>query len=211
VHQVPGGVISNLKHQLGRLRMEGRLEEVLAEAVRVRKDLGYPIMVTPFSQYVVSQASINVMLGERYKQVLDEIIQYTLGHWGKESSDGVDPNVRDRILNLPRARELSSAEPPQPSIEEVRSQLGGPGVSDEELLLRYIMREQSEIDAMRAAGPVKEYQDKTRPLVLLLQKLLRHDTLESISLQREGVSISCEKRSGATDRKQKQGGEHEAH
>ena len=49
IHQVPGGVISNLKHQLGKLRMEDRLEEVLAEAVRVRKDLGYPIMVTPFS------------------------------------------------------------------------------------------------------------------------------------------------------------------
>jgi oxaloacetate decarboxylase (Na+ extruding) subunit alpha len=196
VHQVPGGVISNLKHQLSKLRMEERLEEVLAEAVQVRKDLGYPIMVTPFSQYVVSQASINVMLGERYKQVLDEIIQYTLGHWGKESSDAVDPDIRDRILHFSRARELSVTEPPQPAIEEVRQQLGGTGVSDEELLLRYIVREESEIEAMRAAGPIKEYQDKVRPLIFLLQELLKQNALDDISIQREGLSVSLKREKG---------------
>jgi oxaloacetate decarboxylase alpha subunit len=196
VHQVPGGVISNLKHQLSKLRMEGRLEEVLTEAVQVRKDLGYPIMVTPFSQYVVSQASINVMLGERYKQILDEIIAYTLGHWGKESSDGVDPDIRDRVLNYPRAKELSRAEPLQPTIEEVRQQLGGPGLSDEELLLRYIVREHSEIEAMRAAGPIKEYRDMVRPLIFLLQELFRHDALGHISIQREGLALSLRRGDG---------------
>src|SRR4030042_1761596 len=134
VHQVPGGVISNLKHQLTQLRMAHRMEEVLEEVVQVRKDLGYPIMVTPFSQFVVSQASINVMLGERYKQVVDEVIQYTLGSWGKEASSAIDPNIKDRILGLPRAKELSNWEPPQPSIKEVRQQLGGPEISDDELL-----------------------------------------------------------------------------
>jgi oxaloacetate decarboxylase alpha subunit len=197
VHQVPGGVISNLKHQLTKLRMEGRLEEVLAEAIQVRKDLGYPIMVTPFSQYVVSQASINVMLGERYKQVLDEIIQYTLGHWGKESSDAVDSDIKERILNYPRAKELSLGEPAQPAIEEVRRQLGGTGVSDEELLLRYIVREQSELEAMRAAGPVKEYRDTVRPLVSLLQELLKQDSLDQISIQREGLAVSLRREDGS--------------
>ncbi len=197
VHQVPGGVISNLRHQLSKLKMEDRLEEVLAEAVRVRKDLGYPIMVTPFSQYVVSQASINVMLGERYKQILDEIIAYTLGYWGKESSDAVDPDLKDRILNYPRAKELSGAEPAQPTIEEVRRQLGGPGVSDEELLLRYIVREQSEIEAMRAAGPIKEYQDMVRPLVLMLQELLKQHPLHHISIEKEGLAVLLRKEDAA--------------
>jgi oxaloacetate decarboxylase (Na+ extruding) subunit alpha len=197
VHQVPGGVISNLKHQLSKLRMEGRLEEVLAEAVQVRKDLGYPIMVTPFSQYVVSQASINVMLGERYKQILDEIIAYTLGHWGKESSDAVDPEMKDRILNYPRTKELSHTEPPQPTIEEVRQQLGSPGGSDEELLLRYIVREESEIEAMRAAGPVKEYQDTVRPLVSFIQELLEQQSLDQVSIQREGLAVSLRREDGA--------------
>jgi oxaloacetate decarboxylase alpha subunit len=63
MHQVPGGVISNLRFQLAQLRMVDRLDGSLGEIVQVRADLGYPIMVTPFSQFVVSQAAINVMLG----------------------------------------------------------------------------------------------------------------------------------------------------
>jgi oxaloacetate decarboxylase alpha subunit len=193
IHQVPGGVISNLKHQLGKLKMDHRLEEVLEEVVQVRKDLGYPIMVTPFSQFAVSQASINVMLGERYKQVIDEVIHYTLGYWGMEASSAVDPNIKDRILSLPRAKELSNWEPPQPSIEEVRRQLGGTGVSDDELLLRYIVREEKEINAMRAAGPVKEYQSMTHPLVVLIQELLKQKGLGYIYIHRDDLSLSLRK------------------
>ena len=193
VHQVPGGVISNLKHQLGKLKMDHRLEEVIEEVIQVRKDLGYPIMVTPFSQFVVSQASINVMLGERYKQVTDEVIQYTLGYWGKEASSAIDPDMKDRILSLPRAKELSNWEPPQPSIKEVRDQLGGAGISDDELLLRYIVREEKEINAMRAAGPVKEYQNMTHSLVVLIQELLKQKALDYIYLHRDDLSLSIGK------------------
>ena len=82
-HQVPGGVISNLRHQLKLLGKEDRLAETLEEAARVRADFGYPIMVTPLSQFVVSQAAINVIVGERYKEVTDQVIQYALGYWGK--------------------------------------------------------------------------------------------------------------------------------
>jgi len=193
VHQVPGGVISNLKHQLTQLRMDHRLEEVLEEVVQVRRDLGYPIMVTPFSQFMVTQASINVMLGERYKQVVDEVIQYTLGFWGEEASSSVDPNIKDSILSLPRARELSNWEPPQPSIEEVRQQLGGPGLSDDELLLRYIVREEREIKAMRAAGPVQEYLSAKNPLIVLIQELLKQKNLDYISVNKDDLSVSLRK------------------
>jgi oxaloacetate decarboxylase alpha subunit len=193
IHQVPGGVISNLKHQLGKMKMDHRLEEVLEEVVQVRKDLGYPIMVTPFSQFAVSQASINVMLGERYKQVIDEVIQYTLGYWGMEASSAVDPNIKDRILSLPRAKELSNLEPPQPSLKEVRQQLGGSGISDEELLLRYIVREEKEINAMRAAGPIKEYQNMTNPVVVLIQELLKQKVLDYLYLHRDDLSLSFRK------------------
>ena len=108
IHQVPGGVISNLKHQLTQMRMEDRLNDVLEEIVQVKEDLGYPIMVTPFSQFVASQAAINIMTGERYKQVTDEIIMYCLGFWGHEASREVNPNIKDRILSLPRAKELAA-------------------------------------------------------------------------------------------------------
>jgi oxaloacetate decarboxylase alpha subunit len=193
IHQVPGGVISNLKHQLSKLRMDHQLEEVLEEVVQVRKDLGYPIMVTPFSQFAVSQASINVMLGERYKQVIDEVIQYALGYWGMEASSALDPNIKDRILSLPRAKELSNLEPPQPSLKEVRQQLGGSRISDEELLLRYIVREEKEINAMRAAGPIKQYQNMTHPVVVLIQELLKQKVLDYIHLHRDDLSLSLRK------------------
>src|SRR3990172_7866212 len=73
VHQVPGGMISNLRFQLKNIGMLDRLDKVLEEAVRVRADLGYPIMVTPFSHFVGSQAAINVIKGERYAQVTDQV------------------------------------------------------------------------------------------------------------------------------------------
>jgi len=191
-HQVPGGVISNLKHQLSQLRMEHRLGEVLEETIQVRKELGYPIMVTPFSQYVVSQAAINVMLGERYKEVTDEVIQYALGLWGQEASSGIDPNVKDKIMSTPRAKELSNWEPPEPSIEEVRQKVGGPGVSDDELLLRYIVGEE-EIKMMRAAGPIKEYPSAKTSLVALIQELTKRKDSDYIRIQKGGFSLSLQK------------------
>jgi oxaloacetate decarboxylase alpha subunit len=68
VHQIPGGMISNLRYQLRRVGMEFKIDQTLEEAAQVRADFGYPIMVTPLSQFVGSQAAINVIVGERFKQ-----------------------------------------------------------------------------------------------------------------------------------------------
>lgn len=156
VHQVPGGVISNLRHQLTQMGAQERLSDVLDETVRVRADLGYPIMVTPFSQFVVSQATINVLLGDRYREVTDEVIHYTLGHFGEEAASGIDPQARGIILDRPRARDLEGFSPPEPSLGELRSSLGGPDLSDDELLLRYIMGGAKEVTAMRELGRVQQ-------------------------------------------------------
>ena len=72
-HQVPGGMISNLKSQLATLGIEHRLDEILQEAGQVRADLGYPIVVSPFAQFIVTQAVLNVMGKERYATVPDEV------------------------------------------------------------------------------------------------------------------------------------------
>ena len=111
-HQVPGGMISNLRHQLKLMGKEDKLQEVLEETAQVRAELGYPIMVTPFAQFVGSQAAINVILGERYKEVTDQVIQYALGLWGKEGSDHMDAAVKAKILDRPRAREIEKIEYP---------------------------------------------------------------------------------------------------
>lgn len=134
-HQVPGGMISNLRYQLQKVGMEHQLGETLEEAGRVRADFGYPIMVTPLSQFVGTQAAINVITGERYKQVTDEVIHYALGNWGNEAIKVMDPAVRQSILDRPRAEKLSSQTFHEPTLKEVRQKYGE-HLSDEELILR---------------------------------------------------------------------------
>ena len=136
LHQVPGGMISNFVHQLKLVGMEDKLPAALEEAARVRAEWGYPIMVTPLSQFVGTQAAFNVILGERYKEVADQSIQYALGIWGREGAELMDPDVKDRILSRPRAKAWTEWEQPEPSLAELRSQVGGPSISDEELVLR---------------------------------------------------------------------------
>ena len=100
-HQVPGGMISNFHHQLALIDMRDKLDAILEECVQVRKEFGYPIMVTPLSQFVGTQAAINVIVGERYKEVTDQSIQYALGYWGREGAEYMDPEVKDKILGSP--------------------------------------------------------------------------------------------------------------
>jgi oxaloacetate decarboxylase alpha subunit len=195
LHQVPGGMVSNLRHQLRRVGMEDKVEEALEEAARVRAEFGYPIMVTPLSQFVGSQAAINVIVGERYKEVTDQVIQYALGLWGKEGSASMDPDVKDKILSRPRARELARSEPPDLTLQEVRGKIGGPGVSDDELLLRWLLRKE-EIEAMRAAGPPKEYISAIHPLVTLIRELAQRTDLSRVRVEKEGFSLTLEKRAG---------------
>ena len=191
-HQVPGGMVSNLRHQLKRVGLENRLEAALEEAARVRAEFGYPIMVTPLSQFVGSQAAINVIVGERYKEVTDQVIQYALGLWGEEGGSSMDPDVKDKIMNRPRARELAKWVPPEPSLQEVRRKIGGRGVSDDELLLRWLLH-QEEIDVMRAAGPPKEYSTLIHPLVTLIQELVLRADCNQIHMEKPGFTLTLEK------------------
>ena len=95
-HQVPGGMVSNLAYQLETLGLGHRIDEILEEAGRVRGDLGYPIVVSPFAQYIVTEATLNVMNAERYKVVPDEVRSYVLGRYG-EIPGAIDPDLYDRI------------------------------------------------------------------------------------------------------------------
>jgi oxaloacetate decarboxylase (Na+ extruding) subunit alpha len=189
IHQVPGGVISNLKYQLAELRIQDRLDEVLDETVQVRKDLGYPIMITPLSQYVVTQAAINVAMGERYKLIIDEVILHALGTYGEDSGfTCMDANLRDRILSLQRATELKERPNLNVPLNEVREKLGGPSLSDDEFLLHYVMKGDQEIKAMRAAGPPRQYH-ATLPLAKLITELNKHPRVRYVRVQRGNDSL----------------------
>jgi pyruvate/oxaloacetate carboxyltransferase len=150
-HQVPGGMVTTLKRQLLEAGKEESLEKVLEEIITVRKELGYPIMVTPFSQFVATQATMNVISGERYKMVPDGVIEYIAGYFGQPPAP-IEQAVLDKVRNLPKTKKLMNEEFPQPSVKEIRKQMGiGPGVSDEEFLLRYALGD-AEVDAMLAAS-----------------------------------------------------------
>jgi oxaloacetate decarboxylase alpha subunit len=192
-HQVPGGMISNLGHQLRLVGKGDRIEEALEETARVRAELGYPIMVTPLSQFVGSQAAINIITGERYREVTDQTIDYALGRFGKEAVEAMDPEVRAKILDRPRARELERTEPHLPTLQEMRDKYGGAGVSDEEMLLRWITSK-AEVDAMHAAGAPKEYRSARQPLVAMVESLSKRTGTERIHVGKPGFSLTMEKR-----------------
>jgi len=150
-HQVPGGMVTTLKRQLSEAGKADSLEKVLEEIVRVRKELGYPIMVTPFSQFVATQATMNVISGERYKMLPDGVIEYIAGYFGEPPAP-IEQDVMDKVRSLPKTKKLMNEEFPQPSVKEIRKQMGiGPGVSDEEFLLRYALGD-DEVDLMLAAS-----------------------------------------------------------
>jgi len=191
IHQVPGGMVSNLRHQLATSGLGDKIDAVLEEIGKVRAELGYPIMVTPYSQFVGVQATMNVISGERYKQVPDEVIQYALGLWGEEECSSIDPNVRDRILDRLRARELAHWQPPQPSLNEVRREYGGAGISDDEMLLRYFAGE-DQVAAMRAAGPSKQHGGTGRSVVSLIEELTKRTKFNYIQVQKGPMSLTLQ-------------------
>lgn len=161
VHQVPGGMMGTLRRQLSEIGMADRLPQVLDECVRVRADLGYPIMVTPFSQFVGSQALMNVLAAEngqdRYSRIPDEVMRFVLGHFGAPEGT-IDPEVQTRVRDLPRAAELDRPVP-EPSLEELRalhSTRHGRTLSDEDLLLAIVMPAE-QLDPMYAAGPAPHW------------------------------------------------------
>jgi oxaloacetate decarboxylase (Na+ extruding) subunit alpha len=193
LHQVPGGMLSNLRHQLRKVGLEHKFPQALEESIRVREEFGYPIMVTPLSQFVGSQAAINVIVGERYREVTDQVIKFALGHAGAEGSRDMDADVKHKILDRPRAREWAKWQPDEPSADEMRRRLDAIGVSDEELLLRWIVGKE-DIDTMRANPRPLEYLNAEQPLVNLLQELTKRSDCRQIHVQKPGFSVTLQRR-----------------
>lgn len=179
-HQMPGGMISNLKSQLTPLGIAHRLPEVLEEAARVRCDLGYPIIVSPFAQFVMTQAVLNVMSKERYATVPDEVRKYVLGYYG-EIAGPIDPDLFDRITGGADATRARPGDLLEPGIPKIRRERGS-FVSDDDLLLAAFYP-QRECDALRAAGPIDtDYSLGSTPLVTLLKEIAQRRDIRSFHL-----------------------------
>ena len=132
-YQVPGGMLSNLLSQLKQMNALDRLDEALLETPRVRKDLGYPPLVTPTSQMVGVQAVRNVLDGERYKTVSKEIKAYCRGEYGTTPAP-IDEQIRAQILGGEKPLEGRYADTLAPIVETARAELGELAKSDEDVL-----------------------------------------------------------------------------
>ncbi|MCL3818615.1 hypothetical protein [Aeromicrobium wangtongii] len=196
LHQLPGGMTGTLINQLKTYGMESRYDELLEEITIVREEMGYPVMATPFSQLVGIQALLNVVNGERYTVFPDENLMYLAGHMGPIPGT-VAPEVMDRAFGSTRGQEFLSWEQPQPSLKEIRSQLGAT-ISDEELLLRFLMPG-PDVDAMLAAGlPPTDLSAGSSPTAEMIRTLMRDDSAPCIRYRDGELDLSL-RRAGKDD------------
>ena len=143
VYQIPGGMLSNLVAQLKAQHAIDKLDEVLAETPRVRADLGYPPLVTPMSQMVGVQATVNVLLGERYKNIGKEVKAYIHGEYGKAPGP-VDPALDEKVLGGQPRLTGRFAESIEPEFEKAKAELGARAESDLDVLSYIAFPQQAE-------------------------------------------------------------------
>jgi oxaloacetate decarboxylase alpha subunit len=183
-HQMPGGMVTTTRRMLEEMRRPELFDATLEEVTRVRAEMGYPIMVTPVSQLVATQAVMNVIADERWTNVSDEMIRYFLGHFFQPAAP-VDPEISKRLLSLPRAEELRDLEPL--TLEGARERFGE-GISEEELLLRLTMPGE-QVDAMvseRGEEPRPPLSRPGRdPLVRLLGELAKRESISYLRLEKD--------------------------
>jgi oxaloacetate decarboxylase (Na+ extruding) subunit alpha len=181
-HQLPGGMVTTTRRMLEELRRPELFDAVLEEVARVRAEMGYPILVTPVSQFVASQAARNVIDDDRWSNVSDETVRYFLGHYG-ESPAPVDPEIADKVLSRPQATKLRELHPI--SLDGARERFGE--ISDEELLLRLTMPAE-QVNAMIAARgkePTPAVANGPQPIITLLRELARRPDIARFELRGE--------------------------
>jgi len=183
-HQCPGGMVSNLAYQLETMGLKGRLEEILEEAWHVREDLGYPIVVSPFAQYIVTQAVLNVVGRDkgaaRYQTVPDEVRLYVRGGYG-EIAGPIDANLYDRISRGAEPIKVRPGALVPPALARLRA-ARGPFASDDDLLLAAFY-DDGQYRALKDAGAIRtDYPLMETPLLTLVKELADRPTIRSFRL-----------------------------
>lgn len=190
MHQVPGGMISNLKYMLEQRNMQNRMDEVLDEISIIYQEWGYPVMITPFSQLVATQAVLNVFSGKRYKMITDEAARYVLGHYGKPPVP-IEQNVIDKVLSLPEGQKYQNWEQPQPSINDYRKGFDN-NIGDDELLLRVLFPKEH-VNETLAAGPIKtDYVYGGNPIITLIEEVASNKKYDFIEICKDDFTLKLE-------------------
>jgi oxaloacetate decarboxylase alpha subunit len=186
-HQLPGGVVGTMRRHLAEHRQPHIEAQVIEELGRVREELGWPIVMTPFAQMILTQAVMNVTGKERYAVIPDEIIRYALGKFGRPNVP-IAPEVMDRIMSLPRTKELDR-EPGMAPLSELRRRIG-PNLSDEEFLLRATMPA-GLVDAMQPPGAAaRRYDPEISAITQLVRELTARTDIAEIAVDKPGFRLA---------------------
>jgi pyruvate/oxaloacetate carboxyltransferase len=178
-HQMPGGMISNFKAQLAQLNLEDRLQDVLDEIPQVREDLGWPNMQTPYSQFIATQALLNVLHG-RYEVVPDEIRNLVLGYWGRTPGP-INDDVRDKVSRGAESITVRPGEVVPPALERVRAEQGPfDSLEYPPIAILFIP---NLLDVLGSAWPIKnENPVAGHPLVEVVKRAAASRSIRSFSL-----------------------------
>lgn len=133
IYQIPGGMLSNLISQLKSQNAIDKLEEVLSETPKVREDLGFPPLVTPMSQMIGVQAAVNVLSGERYKNISKEVKAYIKGEYGNTPGE-INPELIKMVLGDEQPMTIRFADTLEPLFEKTKTSLDGIARNDEDVL-----------------------------------------------------------------------------
>ncbi len=185
-HQIPGGMISNLVKQLQDLNLEHRLPEVLEEASRVRAELGYPHMATPYSQFVGVQAVLNVLDGKRYKTIPESVRLYARGAFGRPIHP-IDANVLDLLVgDAPPIDPLAGLD--EPALPRIRRE-HGPFESDEDLLLFLFLNPAAYNSYKKNRKPIT-WNPRRCPATALMKELANRKDLASVEVERGPLKLA---------------------
>jgi oxaloacetate decarboxylase alpha subunit len=144
-HTLAGGILTTTRHQLTEMGRPDVASRMTDDSVRVREELDWPIVATPFAQYILAQATLNLLTGERHARLSDEVVDLLPGEFGPMPGP-VNLDLPDRAMISLRAKQRAPRE--EPGIDAIRARFGR-GLSDEELLLRAVMPAE-QVDAMIA-------------------------------------------------------------
>jgi oxaloacetate decarboxylase (Na+ extruding) subunit alpha len=187
-HQIPGGMMSNFRDQLTEIGLIHRIDEVLEEAARVRAEIGYPVMVTPFSQFVGVQAVFNVIEEERYKTIPNELVLYVQGHYG-EPPGPIDGNVRDRVMGSRPAEPIGAAAEVGAGFLADFKRQNGPFASDEEMLL-HLFYGRAQVEALGREKSIFDGRPTVdAPLMALVKRLSKDGSLKSFKLEKGPLKL----------------------
>jgi oxaloacetate decarboxylase alpha subunit len=212
-HQVPGGMISNLVSQLEKQDSLDRIHDVLKEIPEVRKDLGYPPLVTPTSQIVGVQAVFNVLLGERYKVIPDEVKAYIKGYYGKPPAE-IDPEVKEHAIGDEELITCRPADLLDPMLDDIRDEVEHYAEKEEDYIsyalfpqvaLKFLKERKQEKEIFGENEDVKDVESSEEGVfkeeeeemnfgeIKELVEILNETDISEINLESDGTKINIKK------------------